>query len=424
MKTVMLMMGLVLIAQGVAVADWPQWRGPGFDGEAKAEGLPVEFGPDHHLAWSVKLPGPGAATPVVAEGRVFVSTTGPNQSLWAMAFDLNSGKELWTRKVSQGKPISGRSSLATPSPVTDGKDVWFFFGDGTLARFSAAGARRWSRNLHDELGTFAIIFGYSVSPMLHDGKLYMPVLQRDEKVRGRGSDGGKSFLLILNAANGKTLHQATRPTKARQESMEAYTTAMPMTVGDGHQIIVAGADVLTGHDAKTGQELWRWGNYNLRNVRNHRLVTSPVVLGEHIVLCEPRGGVVFAITADGAKVAWKNDQRDIGTDVATPAVAQGDVFVLNGEKQMIARLDGKNGNVKWNTPIRGNLLRASPAVADGKVYCINHNADVFVLDAATGKLLATNRLDDGSTQARASIVVTNNRLLIRTDTHLYCFSAK
>ena len=53
-------------------ADWPQWRGPAGTGVSAEEGVPVEWTEDS-LAWSTSLRGLGVSSPVVADGKVFVT---------------------------------------------------------------------------------------------------------------------------------------------------------------------------------------------------------------------------------------------------------------------------------------------------------------------------------------------------------------
>jgi hypothetical protein len=51
---------------------WPQFRGPNGSGVAEAHNLPVEFGPEKNVVWSVDVP-PGHSSPVIARGRIFLT---------------------------------------------------------------------------------------------------------------------------------------------------------------------------------------------------------------------------------------------------------------------------------------------------------------------------------------------------------------
>ena len=95
--------------------------------------------------------------------------------------------------------------------------------------------------------------------MLHGGTLYLQVLHRNSKVHGRGQDNGKSYILGLDPKTGKQLWKVYRASKAKAESLEAYSTPVPFTHGAREEILIAGGDCVTGHDPRDGQELWRWG---------------------------------------------------------------------------------------------------------------------------------------------------------------------
>jgi len=403
-----------------AGADWPSLRGPAHNGSAPdAKNLPVAFSATQNVAWSVDMPGQAAATPIVVGDQVYLSSVGDGDKLIAMAINAETGKVVWQHEVGQSRRKDGRSNMANPSPASDGKTVVFFYSSGEMVGFSPAGEKRWQRSITDDYGEFAFIWTFAASPIFHDGKLYLPVLQRDQPVRGKGSNGAKSFILVIDPQTGKTINQVIRPTKARGESMEAYTVVVPGKLGAKEVLMVAGGDAVTLHDARTARETWRWETYNPRKRGNHRLVATPVFADDILIVCAPQGDPTFAIQPGQSKPLWVSDDKDISSDVASPLYYMGNVYILNGDKQTLVRIDPKTGNAKWKTNVRGNKLRASPTGADGKIYMLNHNAEVFVVDAESGDLLATNKLDD-SDQARSTIVADGEKLFIRTDRKLYC----
>src|SRR5207244_2839910 len=126
------------------------------------------------------------------------------------------------------------------------------------------------------------------------------------------------------------------------------------------ELIIAGGDCLTGHDAATGQELWRWATYNPRKITSYRLVPSPVAGAGIILVSAPKGDPVFAIKAGGSgtlpdtSIAWKSDQkREVSTDVPTPIFYQGDFFVLSDVRKTLTRVEPATGNVKWSLEMPG-----------------------------------------------------------------------
>jgi outer membrane protein assembly factor BamB len=216
------------------------------------------------------------------------------------------------------------------------------------------------------------------------------------------------------------------------ESLEAYSTPIPHVADSGRkELLVVGGDVLTAHDPANGEELWRWGTWNEgHRQRAWRLVPSVVVGGDVAVVCAPKSAPVYAdkLGGDGvlpqdASVLWKSGRRSpVTSDVPTPAFDGTHLYVLSDQRSAICKVDPKSGDVVWSTDLsRDFLWRASPTVADGKVYCMNHNGEVVVVDAKGGKILHHAFMaDDDDDQIRAGVAVAHGCLFVRTNTTLFC----
>ena len=435
-RFVLLLTGL-LGTQVANAENWGQWRGPFFNGSTTEKNLPAEFSKTENIAWTVEMPGPAASTPVVWGDRVYISTTdSAAQSLLAMCIDRRSGKALWQHKVADGMRRDDRSNFASPSPATDGTQVFFFYGNGELAAFNCADGRKlWARNLQKDYGDFAFQWTFSTSPLLYDGKLYMQVLQRNVPVGGRGfkDKPNESYLLALNPADGKELWRVVRPSEAVAESLEAFSTPVPFEHGGRKEILIAGGDCLTGHDPATGKELWRWGTWNPNKIGHWRLVPSPAAGAGIILGCAPKGDPIYAVKAgaNGAlqqdDIAWKSEkQSKISSDVPTPLFYDGDFFVLSDVRRGLSRVEPGTGKVKWSLDTPGRIKHeASPSGADGKIYIMNFAGDVTIVDANKGEVLRTIPMgDQGDDMTRSSIVIAQGQLLIRTNKRLYCVGKK
>ncbi len=433
MKYRMFLAIIVMIVSAAHAADWPQWRGPNFNGSTDEKNLPVKWSQTENVAWSVDLPGPSAATPIVSADRVFISSVdSAADSLLAMCFDRTNGKLLWRHVVAKGTYRDRRSNYAAPSPVTDGKVVIFFYSTGLLICYDMDGDRIWSRNIPDDYGTFAFLWTFSSSPTLYRGKLYFQVLQRDVPVQGRGLAGQKnrSYILAMDPKTGKTLWQQFRPSNAVAESREAFSTPIPATLDGKDQLLVIGGDVLTSHDLQTGKELWRWGTWNPNRIGHWRLVPSPVAGAGIALACGPKNAPIFAIspnsagTLDDTAIAWTTaDTKEITADVPTPAFYDGDFFILSDLRKTLSRVEPQTGKVKWTVPTPGRAkYEPSPLAADGKIYIINHQGQTDIIDAENGKLINSIQMDDpeGRAVVRASISAAHGQLFIRTTRKLYC----
>lgn len=431
----------LLITLPVHASDWPQWRGPNFNGSTDETHLPTTFSRTQNCKWAAPLPGPGAGTPIIQGDRVFISSIDPaTQQLVALCFDRATGKLRWRTNAGSGfvppgainaTQLQSNSNFASPSPIADGHRAIFTFGNGDLVALDAdTGKPVWARNLQKDLGVFNYQWTYSSTPLLYGGKLYVQILQRDHRVHDRGVEGAPSYLLAFDPETGKPIFKVTRPTDAHMESHEAYTTPLPDFAGGRREVIVAGGDILTGHDPDTGRELWRWGTWNAGHRQQWwRLVPSAVVAGDVVVACAPKRAPVYAIKLGGhgdlsaTGLAWHSPERGpISSDVPTPLYYQGKLFIQSDVRKNLTCVEPGTGKVVWSTPFTGSraLFWSSPTGADGKIYTMNTIGEVRVFDAATGKQLHQVSMTDDESDIRASIAAAHGCLFIRTATHLYC----
>ncbi len=420
--------------------NWPQWRGPAFNGTSSEKNLPTEWSPEKGVKWSVEMPGISGATPIIWGDRVFVMSPDAQREQWLICISRATGKELWKRSIAAGMVDKGRGNSTSPSPVTDGKTVWALVGTGELAAFDMDGKQLWARNLGKDYGKFAIMWTYGSSPLLFGGKLYIQVLQRDPLPDGypgvsKADEGPRdSYLLALEPSTGKTLWKHVRPSDALMESRESYATPIPHIIGGKAQILIAGGDVLSGHDAATGEELWRGGGINNKKSKGGgewmRLVPSAVSAGNLAFVCGPKQSPAIAYKTDGkgdvteTHQAWTFDERKT-PDCCTPAYADGKLYVLDGDSQTMTCLDAVTGKKLWQSVFtldksKGKeVFRASPLVADGKIYSLGERGTVVVQNLADGAQLATMPMG-GSEGARGSIAASEGQLFIRTTDRLYC----
>lgn len=399
-----------------AASDWPQWRGPAFNGSSEVTRLPDSFGPDENVVWRTTLPGQGAATPVTVGDRIFLSALETEtEELIAICLERSSGRILWERVCGSGRLPSERSrgrenTFAACSPATDGELVAFLFGNGELATFDVAGRALWRTNLVERWGELVINWGYAASPLLWEGRLIVPVLRRAE-----------SFVVAFDAHSGEVLWREVRANDARAESQEAYTTPIPFRNGERVDILVYGGDCLTGHDPETGAERWRWSGVNPRKAPNFRAVSSAVTGPDGlVVVTTPQHGPMHGLRVVGDEVEhrWQLDRPT--PDSTTPLFYRGRLWSVDGRRGRLVCIEPETGAIVWQTELETEVfLRASPLGADGKIYVIDAGGTVVVVRAADEheELL---RVAFDSYPSRSSIVADDGQLLIRTAQHLYC----
>jgi outer membrane protein assembly factor BamB len=259
--------------------------------------------------------------------------------------------------------------------------------------------------------------GYASSPLLHDGALYAQVLH------GMRTDD-PSYVLRVDAATGQTVWRVERPTEARVESPDSYTTPALLRHEGATEIVITGGDVVTGHDPATGRELWRVDGLNPRDDPNYRIVASPVVHGD-LLFAPTRVRPLLALApggrgdVSGSHVRWRFDD---GPDVPTP-VTDGTYLYSINDRGIMYVLDARTGETVYGPQrLRNATYSGSPVLADGRIYITDEDGVTTVLRAGpVFELLAENDLVDYTLSSPA---VSEGQIFIRTAGFLYAIGAR
>ncbi len=415
-------------------AHWPQFRGPDSSGSAASAKLPEKWSTSENVAWKADIPGKGWSSPIVWGDRVFVTTVSsdepgrePRKGLYiqdlrgtiptgthhwqVQCLDLASGKELWRKEAHAGKPsftIHLKNSYASETPVTDGKHVYAYFGNVGLFCYDFAGELKWSRTwdpVETRLG-----WGTAASPALHDGRIYL-VNDNDKE----------SYLVALDAATGKDIWRVKREEKSNWATPFVWKNDLRT------EIVTAGTGKVRSYDLD-GKVLWELGPMSMTAIPTpfaaHGLlyVTSGYVMDSTRPMYAVRPGAKGDISLKGEQksnefIAWSLPQ--IGPYHPTPVVVGETLYVLY-DRGLLAGFDAKTGRelLARTRLTGGTAYTASPWSAGGKLYCLSEDGDTLVIEpGSTLQILATNRLEE---MALATPAIAGDRLLIRTQSKIYC----
>jgi outer membrane protein assembly factor BamB len=406
----------LLLTASPHAENWPQWRGPSQNGVSGETGLPVRWSKTENIAWKLALPAWSGSTPIVWGDRVFLSVaSGSDLFLWAI--DRSTGSTRWTARLGGGNQRMQKQNMSSPSPVTDGRYVWVLTGTGILKAFDFDGKELWGRDLQKEYGRFGLNWGYGSSPLLYDDSLYVQV------VHGMHTQAA-SYVLRIDKATGRTVWKIERPTSARYESKDSYATPALVRLGSTNEIVVSGADVVTGYEPATGRELWRAEGLNPDRDGSARVVASPTVVGD-LIVAPSRERPLIAVRAGGrgdvtrSHVVWTlND----GTDVPTP-VSDGTLLYLINDRGIMSAIDVKSGKAVYGRQrLPSSTYSGSPVLADGKIYITNEDGMTSVVKAGpTFEILSRNNLDEYTLSSPA---VSEGQIFIRTEAFLYCIGQR
>jgi len=416
-RRVLIAVSLVVISIASASAEnWPQWRGPLLNGVSNEKNLPVRWGVEENVTWKLSMPAWSGSTPIIWGDTIFLNVA-DNNDLYLWAVGRRQGNVLWKKLLGSGNVKMRKQNMSSPSPVTDGKNVWVMTGIGILKCFDLSGTEIWMRDIQKEYGRFGLNWGYASSPLLFDNSLFVPVLH------GMRTDD-PSYLLRIDAKTGKTLWRVERPTTAIQESPDAYITPALLRQGNSAEIILSGGDCITGHDPATGKELWRAYGLNPDNNPNYRIVNSPLV-SEGMVYAGSRGRPYLAVRAGGrgdvtkSHVAWSYRN---GPDVPSP-VSDGKLIYIVQDNGVVSCLDNKTGQEVYSQQrLKTGTYSSSPVLADGKIYITNEDGLTTVFKAGpTFEIVAENALND---YCLSSAAISDGQIFIRTAQFLYCIGKR
>ena len=417
------LVGLVIATFSVAAfgvvvrADnWPQWRGPYLNGTSAEKNLPVRWGTDDNVTWKLQMPSWSGSTPIIWGDRVFLNIAeGDDLYLWCI--DRNRGLQVWKKRLGGGNTKMRKQNMSSPSPVTDGKNVYVMTGTGVLKGFDFSGTELWAREIQKDYGQFGLNWGYASSPLLYDDSLFVQVLH------GMKTDD-PSYVLRIDRKTGKTLWRVERPTKAIRESPDSYTTPALLRYGNAVEIVITGGDCVTGHDPATGKELWRANGLNPDNHPDYRIVASPVVY-EGIVYAPTRVRPLLAIKAGGRGDITESHRLwsfQNGPDVPTP-VTDGKYFYVVDDRGIMWCLDAKTGQAVWGPQrVKPGTYSSSPVLADEKIYVTNEDGLTTVIRAGPRfEVLAENSLND---YCLSSPAISDGQIFMRTAQYLYCIGKR
>ena len=416
-RKVLFAFAMTLLSGKIAFADnWPQWRWPYLYGMNSEMNLPARWTTQENVTWRLAMPNWSGSTPIIWGEKIFLNVAdADNLYLWCV--DRSKGVPVWKKLLGGGNTKMRKQNMSSPSPVTDGNNVYVMTGTGVLKGFDFSGNEVWARDIQKDYGRFGLNWGYASSPLLFEDSLYIQVLH------GMKTDD-PSYVLRIDKKTGKTVWKVERPTNAITESPDSYTTPALLRYDKKVEIVITGGDCVTGHDPATGKELWRANGLNPENHPFYRIVASPVVY-ENIIYAPTRVKPLLAIRGGGRGDITESHRLwsfANGPDVPTP-VTDGKYFYIVDDRGVTWCLDAKTGQTIWGPErIKPGTYSSSPVLADGKLYVTNEDGLTTVIKAGPKfESLAENDLND---YCLSSPAISDGQIFIRTTQHLYCIGKR
>ncbi len=402
----------VFLAAGVLGDDWPQFRGPSGQGHATVQGLPTTWGTsadDDHVTWKQPLPGKGWSSPVIANGKVYLTAAVPKSGgtydLVLQIVDAKGGKLVKQVKLfEQGKGAPrghSKNSYASATPVIQEDRIYVHFGHMGTACLDLAGNTKWRTTIN-----YRPVHGNGGSPVVVGDKLIF------------SCDGARDpFIIALNTVDGKQAWRTARTTKPKKTF--SFGTPLAIKVNGKTQVISQGSGGVVAYDPDNGKAIWtvRYGEgYSVVP----RPVYAPDIDGGLLFVCSGFDRpVLYAIRPTGkgditdTHVAWTLTR---GVPHTPSPLLIGDALYLFADGGVASCVNAKTGDVHWRERV-GRSYSASPIYADGKIYMINEQGEALVLKP--GKTFVDPTKFDMKERAFATFAAVDDALFVRTEQHLY-----
>jgi outer membrane protein assembly factor BamB len=439
-----LVLGLTVLTatDGLAQANWPQFRGDAAGVVADNPALPDSWGPTENIAWEINVPGRAWSSPIIWGEHVFILTatadTGPeipvqpvenyrasslggvmtaadilevtDPLLWVLYdVDFESGAIRWERTLHTAVPslpTHQKSTFASETPVTDGERVYIYMADIGLFAVDFAGDEVWSVPM-DWLPRRE--WGAASSPVLHDGRLYI-VNDNDEQ----------SYIAAHDAATGTELWRTDR------DEGSNWSTPFVWENDARTEIVTTGRGGVRSYGLD-GQLLWSLTGMSTLVIptpfSDHGLlyINSGYVASQSRPVYAIRPGATGDITLpEGSTsndyVVWSHPQ--LGS-YNPSSLVYGDYHYTLLDRGILICYDARTGQEVY--PRRritaGTLFTASPWAYNGKIFALSEDGDTFVIQAGPEfAVLGRNSLDEMTLSTPA---VARGSLIIRTATKLY-----
>jgi outer membrane protein assembly factor BamB len=420
---------LLLFASGsvepARAENWPAWRGPRGDGSSLETNLPDHWnGPrGENIAWKVGIPAKGHASPIVWEDRIFlVGCREESEDRLLLCLDRASGRILWERVVLHA-PLERKNTLnsyASSTPATDGKLVYVtFFQSDPKAPVNTAGAKYanqpaspgWlvvaaydfegNRRWLVRPGAFNSPHGFCCPPLLFEDLVIL-----------NGDHDGDSYLVALNRATGETVWKTPRKNRIR-----SYCPPLIREIDGRTQMVLSGAGCVASYDPRSGKQHWvidgPTEQYVASLVYNGKLLFMSAGFPTfHILAIRPDGEGNVTKT----HVVWQTTKGS--AYVPSPVIAgDGKYLLVVADGGMGSCFEAQTGERYWMERL-GPHFSASPVEADGRVYFLSDQGVTTIVRPGP-KFAALSRNDLGE-ECYASPAISQGRIFIRGETHLYC----
>ncbi|HTY64130.1 MAG TPA: PQQ-binding-like beta-propeller repeat protein [Acidobacteriota bacterium] len=422
--------------------DWPYWRGPAVNGMAVGD-APLHWSDTQNVKWKTDIPGRGSSSPVIWGDKIFITTavkTGPSgepqpsaappaapatpaakpqlttpgpqaeHKFEVLCLDRKTGRILWQQTATTAVPHEGfhptYGSFASNSPVTDGKNVYAFFGSRGMYCYTVNGKLVWKKDFGVQM-RMRMAFGEGMAPVISGNRL---ILIFDHE--------GDSFMVVLDKNTGKEIWRVKRDEKSN------WAAPLVVNYKGQEQIVVNATNKVRSYDLKTGKVIWECAGLGVNTiphpVRQDDLIfaMSGYIKPNLMAIRLGRKGDLTGTDA----IVWSQTKGNSYTP--SPVIYDNKLYVL-ADTGMLSCYNARTGEPYYQQTRlpKTYSFKSSPVGANGKLYMASENEDVVVVKMGEKfEVLATNTMADQMFIATPAIY--GGEIFLRSQNRLYCISGK
>ncbi len=405
--------------------DWTDWRGPARDGRSTESGLPTRWTlAGDNLAW--KVPYGSRSTPIVLGDRLYLQNAageGDTMQERVMCFNANTGELLWEHRFNVYQSDVPPHRVGWASPVGDPKtgNVFAYGVGGTLLSLSKEGEPLWSRSLGEDFGLVTTHGGRTASPVIEGDILIVSGVNSGWGNQARGAQRFFAF----DKSTGETVWVSSPGGRPFDTT---YSPPIGVDV-NGTRLLIAGGGDGAVHALKpqTGEPVWKY-EFSKRGVNSGTVLkgTTAIVSHGEENLASSEMGFIAAIDA-AATGQIRQDQvkwQEFGFlgGYSSPVIDGDRVYQVDNAANLVA-FDIETGNRLWFLNL-GTIQRASPVLADGKLYVGTVNGKFYIIRPGdeSAEILSQVQLGSESEieEVFASAAISRGRIYLASTRALYC----
>jgi outer membrane protein assembly factor BamB len=375
-------------------ADWPHWRGPGYDGISEEKEWRAQWSGDPKVLWEAEI-GLGFSSFAVADGRVL--TTGHEEDKdTVFCLDAKTGKQIWKHSYAADLGDKYYEGGTSATPTIDGTKVYHLSRWGDLFCFEAAtGKVIWQKNVQKETEANIPDWGFAGAPLVQGKLLILNV--------GKAGMG-------VDKESGKIVWKSDPDTAG-------YSTPYPIERGGRKLAVIGSARSYTAVEVDSGQPVWEH-EWTTRYGVN---AADPILSEDKLFISSGynKGCTLLRLGGGAPEKIWEN--KTLKNQFNSSILLDGHLYGIDGDSNSRSALKCvrlKDGKEMW---AEKEIGFGSLIAADGKLIVLTAKGELVIANASAGNFDEISRAQILSGKCWSAPVLANGLLYARNaEGHVVC----